>query len=214
MTIKKKKTVRKTLGLLGLCLWCFLILGIIGTLFAIFPQPSASSLTVSLIIVWAISFLIVLCFFLNFLKPYWWLATGGAFGITLLILGGAIHGFASVFSSLIWLPPLLIAFSLAWILPYINHNIARIINNEQFGPSTKLGKGCSIVLLSIFGASGASGALFGMYSVRFTGSINLGMVVVGIGLAILAVGLSQTFSYQMWEKRQAERKTKVELISK
>jgi len=199
--MKKKLLTNKVKTFLFWDFGLFIAIGSIGSLFAFLPDPHSPSIP-GLLMVWAIALSISILGYFSYFKNNWYAACFGAFGISLLALAGAIHALGSVISSWYWSIPLVVAFIAAWLLPIFNPKFAKLIHNEQYSPQSPLGKGCLFFVLMIGGMSGAGGALVGIFSLRFTGSSNIAMFTIGVLFALISIGISQTFAYQMWDRRQ------------
>jgi hypothetical protein len=202
---KKKFTVKNILVSLGISILGSCFFFAIGGLFAFLPDPyNPSKEMIAIVIILSICFIV--CGFFSYQFDFFWARVGGGICMSGMFLIPAIRGISSFFPNwLLWSLPLFTAFILVWLLPVINPRLARRIHEEQFGPSTPLGKGCLTLLLGLIGSAGALGALFGAFSLRLTGSANLAMIFIGIMFSFLSVALAQTFAAQLWKQHQFEK---------
>jgi hypothetical protein len=185
----------------------FLFFSLVGSIFAFLPPPATISRFITVI---SLSLLIGIAGVWNKLRPSWMAQLIIAIALTGLLLAWAIHclsfGVTGV-NKLMWLVPLVAAYIIAWILPVIDPSLAKVVDNEQFAPKTKLGRGCLTVALSIGGAAGAMGAMIGRTLYKSSG-IQPVMLIMGIGISIITVGLAQTFAYQIYAMRLREMRVK------
>jgi FlaA1/EpsC-like NDP-sugar epimerase len=210
LKMKKKKITCKNIFIsLGISIGGACAFLLIGGLSAFLPNPNIPSIEM-IIVVLMIDLCFAFCGFFSYLWKFHWAKMCVGICASGMFLMPAIRGISVLIPNWwVWSLPLFLAFIIAWMLPVINSRIARRIHEEQFAPSTRLGKGCITLFLGLAGAGGAAGALFGSFSLRLTGSANLAMVFISFAFSILSVALAQTFAYQLWDQRQWE-KTKIQ----
>jgi hypothetical protein len=185
----------------------FVLLSAIGSLMALIPPPITSNRFIS---VFTFSGIIGICGMWNKLRPSWIAKLFTLLAITCLLLVWAIHclSFGIIGINMwIWLLPLLLACSIAWILPIITPSWAKAINDEQISPKTKLGKLIFTIALSIGGASGAIGASIGRVMYKVSG-FQPAMLIMGIGVSIITIAIAQTAAYQTFAARKQEIENK------
>jgi len=100
----------------------------------------------------------------------------------------------------IWVSLLLACYILAWLIPVLDPKLSALLWIEQTAPETRLGKGCMRVFIKFSPTIIALGPISGIYLSRH-GYRNVGLLVFGIGMCLLAIILGQLISHQIWPKR-------------
>jgi hypothetical protein len=202
-----KKMKKEFIYALFLGIVLFLLLSAIGSLMALIPPPISSNRFIS---VFSFSGIIGICGMWNKLRPSWIARLFALLAITCLLLAWAIHclSFGIIGINIwIWLLPLLLACSIAWILPVITPSWAKAINDEQFNPKSTFGKLIFTIALSLGGASGAIGASIGRVMYKESGFQPV-MLIMGIGVSIITIAIAQTAAYQTFTARLQEIENK------
>jgi hypothetical protein len=185
----------------------FIFFSLAGSIFAFLPPPATISRFITVI---SLSLIIGIGGVWNKLLPSWKAQLLILFALTSLLLVWAIHclSFGIIGGNkLIWILPLVGAYIIAWILPLIDPSLAKVINNEQFAPKTKLGRGCLSVALSIGGTVGVIGAIIGRTLYKSSGIQGV-LLVGGIIISICTIAFTQTFAYQIFTLRIREMRDK------
>lgn len=125
-----------------------------------------------------------------------------SFIFTVQLLAIAVRSFAAVMPlKLIWLGPLLLAYVLIWILPFVWPKLSETIFHEQMAPTTRIGRHVFVLALGIAPAAGVLGASFGMYSARF-GDTFFVWVVVGLLASFVTLSWGQSIAHQLFHQQQ------------
>lgn len=104
-------------------------------------------------------------------------------------------------SSWIWVLPFLIAYVIAWLLPYLNSNLSQVLFREQVYPKTKTGRTIANLAWMSLPIVGGGGAFIGMYISR-SGQIKSASVFLGPLFMLVAIGWAQAASHQLMEERK------------
>jgi len=131
----------------------------------------------------------------------WWLQLVVLNGYFLLFLGFGIRAGAEVFpGSIIWPISLVFLYLFAWAIPWLLPHVSGRIAAEQLTPTTPLGRGCLIIALGLVPAAGALSYLVSRLPAG-RGFGDLRMILIAVIFSAVAVGGSQAFSHQYWQKR-------------
>lgn len=120
-------------------------------------------------------------------------------GILILFLIGARQWFFYMKNAWIWITPLIIAYGLAWIIPYLNPKLSLWLWREQFTPKTSIGKAISKISWVVLPIAGAGGAFLGMFLSR-TGEIRTASMLLGPIFMVSSIGFAQVASHQLKEE--------------
>jgi hypothetical protein len=202
--VSEEENVMMASKALGLSLLGFFILGIVGSIFAFLPDIHNPSI-IGLVTVWSLSLIISGSNFLNRLKPNLGARFLVLFNLTNLFLAVAIRGLAFFLSGWFWIVVLSVVYILVWVLPFINPQLAKYLNDVQYSLKPRLGKNrlCRFIMVFFFIVIGSvCSLLYALIGYRFWYFQSPGMLLVGILGTLLAIGGGQTFAYQIWKERQ------------
>jgi hypothetical protein len=181
----------------------FFPIGIIGTVFSLYPDPYNPSLP-GIIFSWVTGLLVALAGYWYAHKPK--LSTQLIMMILLgnFLLAGGIQGLRFLPYSWIWIAILIIFYCLAWVLPKMNMSLSRAIFDELFTPKTRFGRFLRVLGVVLISCGGILGAALG----RHASSENrtwIILVIVGICSGIASIILAQVSAYQLWVKYQDQK---------
>ncbi len=189
---------------LGLSLLSFLILGIVGSIFAFLPDIHNPSI-IGLVTAWSLSLIISGSNFLNRLKPNLVARFLVLFNITNLFLAAAIRGLSFFLSGWLWIVVLLVVYILVWVLPFINSQLAKYLNDMQYSlrPRPEKNRLRRFIMMFFFIVIGSiCSLLYALIGYKFWYVQSPGMLLIGILGVLLAIGGGQAFAYQIWKERQ------------
>jgi hypothetical protein len=118
----------------------------------------------------------------------------------LLFAIGARSLISQLSNGWIWVSLLLVCYILTWLIPVLDPKLSALLWREQTKPETRLGKGFVGVFIKFSPMIIALGPISGIYLSRH-GYRNVGLLVFGIGICLLAIILGQLISHQIWPKR-------------
>jgi hypothetical protein len=124
-------------------------------------------------------------------------------GLLLIFLLGARQWLFYLPNAWVWLLPMIISYSLAWAIPYLNPKISQILAREQLTPRTSLGKSIERLSWAVLPIVGG-GAFLGMFLSR-TGEIRTASMLLGPIFMVSSIGFAQVASHQLKEEFQDTR---------
>jgi hypothetical protein len=189
---------------LGWSLLLCIIIGGLGTMFAYEPTFKGTPI-LGLFTVWSCTLIIGIVGFLNGRKKRWQTMLIFALCVMFLLLANAFHFLAPLISGWLWKIVLLGMFILAWTLPLIDLTLAKELNDEQFAPRTWIGKHL-VQLLFLFTFLGF--IVIGVIDRTSDAFLHSREISIGIFSAFVAIGGSQTLSYQVKRFYDAEQQKK------
>jgi hypothetical protein len=131
----------------------------------------------------------------------WWGQVAWTQMVMLFGLGIAIRAGADAFGgTLYWPLSLILLYGIAWSFPWLAPLASSKLLKEQLAPETKLGRGCQAFSLSLIPGVGAF-ALLVQRITSETGLEKLDSFMIALIFAVAAIGVSQAFAHQFWEKR-------------
>ncbi|MBN1438446.1 MAG: hypothetical protein JW929_03470 [Anaerolineales bacterium] len=181
---------------LGISLFLVCALGGMGTLVVIDPEIQKTSVPI-LAFVWTIAAAMGVSVFANFRRRRWFTTLIIQLGLTSFLLAYSLHVLLTNGSGWIWAVPIIGAFLAAWVFPAVNPNAAKRYKDAQ----ERLGKKLSSVGMWLF-----SGLVFlGFFIPREASAYQAIRIVLGVLMAITAIGGGQKFAYQIWNQRISEK---------
>lgn len=120
-------------------------------------------------------------------------------GLLFFFLIGARLLLFYVNNELIWIFPFLIAYIVAWLIPYLNYSVSQLLFQEQTNPQTQPGKTILNLAWALLPIVGGGGAFLGMYLNR-SGQIRNASIFLGPLFMIIAIGWAQVASHQLWQE--------------
>jgi hypothetical protein len=107
-------------------------------------------------------------------------------------------------NSWIWVLPFLIAYVIAWLLPYLNSSLSQLIFREQVYPKTTPGRTIANLAWLSLPIVGGGGAFIGMYLSR-SGQFKSASIFLGPLFMLVAIGWAQAASHQLREERNKRK---------
>lgn len=181
----------------------FFPIGIIGTVYSLYPDPYNPSLP-GIILSWVTGLLVALAGYWNVLNPK--LRTQLIMMVLIgnFLLAGGVQGLRYLPYSWIWIAILTTIYCLAWALPLINEDFARAIFDELITPKTRFGRFLQILGVVLVSGGGILGAAFGRHESSNNRAWMI-LITVGVCSGISSIILAQVAAYQLWVKYQAQK---------
>jgi len=178
---------------LGLALLLFCVVGGVGTVAAYDPAVHEFPI-LGLITVWTLTIAIGVSTYINVLKPHWFAKLILLFSLATLFMAYSLKIIIPVTSGWAWAILCIGAYLFAWMLPIINPQIAKVINDKQVA----LGKNTAVRVLFYSG-------IFLSWLIPHDSDLSrLARMIWGILFAILAIGSGQLFAFQVWNQKIKE----------
>lgn len=131
----------------------------------------------------------------------WWFQLVVLHGYFLMFLGLGIRAGGVLFAgSILWPASLTLLYLLAWLLPWLLPRISGRIASEQLTPKTAIGRGCQSIALGLVPAVGGLSVLLSRLD-KEPGLDRLSMVLIAMLSSAIAIGASQAYAHQYWQKR-------------
>lgn len=104
-----------------------------------------------------------------------------------------------------WILPFAVVYVLAWLLPYIEPNLSRVINREQLYPETRTGIFAFNLAWTLLPIITGASAFVGMWINR-TDKLQDASIFIGLLFMIPTISFAQSASHQLWEQyRESKR---------
>jgi len=117
-----------------------------------------------------------------------------------------LRAWANLLSGIpVWYPIFVLAYLMAWALPFVSPRISRFVFREQTTPQTLVGRWLLSFSLALLPIAGSLGAVAGMYLPRY-GMHNETLAIVAVLSTAAGLALAQSSSHQL-HSRHVRRST-------